>query len=257
MSSVDPEADDAARPGAGRRLPRSLKTSELIAREIVRDIASRNLQPGDALADETAMTAHYGAGRGSVREALRLLETQGFIYLKPGRRGGPVIARIGPEQLGQMLTLYLRMSGATYGNLAEFMTTISPRLAELAANNPDRTLVEATLRNSNRNPCAKMDSSPNEALPGPHAAINMLAGNPVLTMFADAVDAVFTSHTWQATGGEGFLDTASHEHNRIAEAVIEGDGPKARRLMAEHLEHIFEYAQSRLPGLFGKTIEWR
>lgn len=239
-----------------RRLPRSLKTSELIAREIVREISEAKLQPGAALPHENTMVARYQAGRASVREALRLLEAQGLIYLKPGRNGGPVLARTGPQQLGQMLTLYLRMSGATYGDLAEFMRTVSPRLAELAAQNPNRELVMKTMGKTDSNPCALVDADPAED--GPHALVNHLAGNPVLTMFADAVDAVFSSHATAATGGgRDFAEQASAEHKAIAEAVIAGKGRKARELMAEHIDHIVEWVGARVPGLLDKTIEWK
>lgn len=240
-----------------RRLPRSLKISEKIARDLVRDISERKLEAGTPLPHENEMVAQYGVGRASVREALRLLEAQGLIYLKPGRNGGPVLARTGPEQLGRMLTLYLGLSGATYGDLAEFMRTVSPRLAELGAMNPDRELVRSTLSNTNRNPCALVDASLGDDLQGPHELINRLAGNPVLTMFANAVDAVYASHLWGATHGEGFLEVAEQDHKSIAAAVMCGDGPLARRAMAEHLERAFAYAASKVPGIFEQTIEWR
>jgi len=242
-----------------KRLPRNLKRSELIAREIVREIAERHLEPGTALPHETIMMAEYGVGRASVREALRILEAQGLIILKSGRHGGPVLTHTGPEQLGQTLTLFLRMSGFTYGDLAEFMKSVSPRLAELAAMNPERERVRAALSASDCNPCALVNGLPAHDRPelGPHALINMLSGSRVLGMFADAVDALFTGYTWAATQGEDFSDIARRDHRSIADAVLAGDPKWARGAMAEHLEHIFEYCHTKIPGLFQQSIEWK
>jgi GntR family transcriptional repressor for pyruvate dehydrogenase complex len=253
-------AGELAPPEAGvRRLRRSLKTSEIIARDIVREIADRGLQSGAALPHETTMMAQYGVGRASIREALRILEAQGLIFLKPGRNGGPVLAQTGPEQLGNFLTLFLRLSGATYGDLADFMITVSPHLAELAAQNPDRDQVRQALSVTSRNPCALVDLpiTDNVSDFGPHAMINRLSGNPVLTMFADAVDTVFASYSLALTRAEDFLDIAEAEHRAIADAVVAGKPVRARRLMAEHIRHIMDYNRAKAPGIFAQKIEWK
>ena len=66
------------------------KAAMLVAQRIVRDIVRGGLRPGDVLPPERAMLATYETGRGTLREALRLLEFQGVITLRPGPRGGPV-----------------------------------------------------------------------------------------------------------------------------------------------------------------------
>ena len=256
-SRLQDVAATAPQEAAQRRLPRSLKRSELIARDIVKDIAVQGLRPGAPLLPESTMMENYGVGRASIREALRILEAQGLIILKPGRNGGPVVARSGPEQLGQALTLFLRMSGATYGDLASFMRRVSPILAELAARNPDRAKVREALNLSKANPCAMVTEGGFESPDtGPHVTINRLSGEAVLGMFADAVDSVFASHTYALTSGEGFGEVARRDHVEIAEAVLKGEPAKARKAMADHLENIFDYNQRQIPGLFERSVEW-
>ena len=68
---------------------RTIKASERVAQEIVRDIVLRGLQTGDHLPLEAAMVDQYGVSRTSLREALRLLEVQGLISLKPGPAADP------------------------------------------------------------------------------------------------------------------------------------------------------------------------
>ena len=118
---------------------RPAKTAETVAAAIVRDIVSRNLSPGDTLPSEAAMLAHYRVSRASLREALRLLEVQELIRLKPGPGGGPIVTSVDPRNLAKMTTLYLHLGGATYRELFEAVLVMSPISAERAARHSDRT----------------------------------------------------------------------------------------------------------------------
>src|SRR6266540_3841108 len=78
------------------------KLSQRIARQIASEISDRRLRPGDKLEAESTMLARFGVGRPSLREALRILEDQGLIMLKPGPGGGPVVADLGSRQFGRI-----------------------------------------------------------------------------------------------------------------------------------------------------------
>lgn len=55
-----------------------------ISDAIYRYIQMNNLQPGDKLPSERDMSAMLQTSRNSVREALRILEDRGLIYVKQG-----------------------------------------------------------------------------------------------------------------------------------------------------------------------------
>src|SRR2546423_13923105 len=55
------------------------KVYELIADQLLAEISERRLQPGDVIPPERELTRLYRAGRSSVREALRMLESRGVI----------------------------------------------------------------------------------------------------------------------------------------------------------------------------------
>ena len=57
------------------------KAAMLVAQRIVRDIMRSGMSPGDLLPPERIMIETYETGRGTLREALRLLEFQGVISL--------------------------------------------------------------------------------------------------------------------------------------------------------------------------------
>ena len=143
--SSDPQAGGSLPISLAGHVLRALKTSESVAREIVHDIVDARLQQGDGLPSEAAMLQHYGVSRESLREALRLLESQGLITIRRGPGGGPIVGVVDPANLGRMSTLYYYLVGATYGELFDTWVDAETRIAELAARNPDRAAVRAAM----------------------------------------------------------------------------------------------------------------
>jgi DNA-binding FadR family transcriptional regulator len=72
------------------------KLAELIAEQIHRDIAAGRLQAGDSLPSESTIMTSFGASRPPVREAIRILESDGLIAVRRGARGGISVVR--PDQ---------------------------------------------------------------------------------------------------------------------------------------------------------------
>jgi DNA-binding FadR family transcriptional regulator len=54
-------------------------------------IFSGALKPGSRLPSETELANQFGVGRQTIREALRLLELSGFVIMRKGGAGGPII----------------------------------------------------------------------------------------------------------------------------------------------------------------------
>ena len=60
------------------------KVYEQISEQLLAQIGSRRLKPGDALPSERELTQSFGVGRSSIREALRMLESRGVITAANG-----------------------------------------------------------------------------------------------------------------------------------------------------------------------------
>src|SRR5580693_5576995 len=87
-----------ARVSGGRigQLVRAPKTSELIATQLRRQIVRGTVKPGEKLPPETRLMEQFGVSRPTIREAFRILETEGLIVVRPGSRGGAQV--VAPDQ---------------------------------------------------------------------------------------------------------------------------------------------------------------
>ncbi len=219
--------------GPGEKLP------EWLARNIAGDIAGRRLPAGSMLPAEQVMTETFGVGRASIREALRILETQGIISLKRGPGGGPVVADYTGRDFARVATLHLQMWGATYGDLAESLVVTESQLARFAA---ERGRERAPLlRQANvRVRSASDDEEVRAGFRQFHELIDLLSGNSVLNLFASAIRVINrVQPEWSTVDGylvspEGCEQTVA-EHEAITSAIGRGHAARAERLMRDHL----------------------
>src|SRR3954447_656539 len=109
------------------------KAAVLLAQNIVQDAFRERLRPGDMLLPERTMLEEYETGRGTLREALRLLEFQGVISLKPGPGGGPVLMSPPATHLANNLMLLMQLNHAPYRVIVEVRNAVEPMISQLAA----------------------------------------------------------------------------------------------------------------------------
>jgi GntR family transcriptional repressor for pyruvate dehydrogenase complex len=254
---------EAGHPGghmtwSGEFARRTLKTSELVALDIVRDIVSQGLQAGDRLPLEADMLVQYRVSRSSLREALRLLEVQGLIAIRPGPGSGTVVGRVLPGNFARTLTLYLHMSGVTYSELLDAWMLTEPMLAELAARNPDRARVKAALTPF----LGGHDSCHGEMRRIPaglafHDVVADLGANRVLTLEFQAIGFIVAEHILNSATRLELEDQIVDDHGAVALAIIDGKAALARKLMTAHVEHVVEDFKAFWPRRVGEKVQWR
>jgi GntR family transcriptional repressor for pyruvate dehydrogenase complex len=237
---------------------RTSKTSEIVALEIVRNIVAQGLKAGDRLPLEAEMLVQYRVSRSSLREALRLLEVQGLIAIRPGPGSGTVVGRVLPGNLARTLTLYLHMAGSTYDQLLDAWMATEPVLAKLAAQNPDRERVRELMTPflSGAHTHNHDKWSPVEGVDF-HERVAKLADNPVLSLVLNSISFISTEQVLTNPDRGELEDQIVHDHSDLAEAILAGKADKAERLMAEHIRHIVEDFKAFWPRRVGEKIQWR
>lgn len=237
--------------------PRILKTSERVALEIVQDIVEHNRQPGDRLPLEAEMLAHYRVSRSSLREALRLLETQGLLAIRPGAGAGTVVCEPDPANLGRTMTLYFHMADVTYDELLDTWKMVEPMVAELAARNADEDARRDALTPFLADSAAA--GPEHKIIPAGknfHSAVARLSGNRALELLSRAVGSIVSEHILQLKTRvelEGFI---IDDHALLARAIIDGRAALARELMADHVVRVDADFRRFWPQKVGQRVRW-
>jgi GntR family transcriptional regulator, transcriptional repressor for pyruvate dehydrogenase complex len=256
----DDGPDDAAARvhHAGPLTRRPLKRSEEAARLIVREIMDRRLQPGQLVASETAMLESYQVSRESLREALRLLETQGLVELRRGRGGGALVGAVDASHLGRLGTLYYRLEGGTYHDLLEAWVFAESALAEAAACNPGLKARRAAMDAFTRSSFGEGDGhrAPVFEELAFHRAIAGLAENPVLRLMLASVHAVVAPQVISRLDTELTADESSEEHVAIARAVRAGHATRAKQLTDAHTRRLVDACRTQLGDRVDRPIDW-
>ncbi len=114
---------------AAQNLPQKL------SEDILQFIIKNHLRPGNKLPNETVLSDHLGAGRSSVREAMKLLESRNIVEIRQGS-GTYVSARMGvcDDPLG---LVFLEKSPKLILDLLEIRLLVEPTAAAMAAYNAD------------------------------------------------------------------------------------------------------------------------
>lgn len=241
---------------------RTEKVSEAVAREIVRD--SRHLKPGTMLPPEAKMLEQYRVSRASLREAMRLLEVQGLIVIRPGPGGGPMVAEADSLHFGRMASLYFHMHSATHRDTLNARLLLEPIVAGLIAERQDPGQIQAlkeylegsasTAVGTLPNPSAELSAEQRRALEF-HAMLISMSGNPVLTLMVRALqDLRVDQMTGDGVHPEGDIEQV---HADIARAIINGRREDTERLMREHMQDFIEYEERNDPGYLEQTVSWR
>jgi DNA-binding FadR family transcriptional regulator len=113
------------------------RTGELVAEEIRQRILSGELGQGDEIPPEADLLARFGVSRPTLRDGLRILETEGLIRIRRGRFGGAIVLQPTAERAAYQLSLVLRHQGTTMEDLARARSVIEPVCAGLCAARPD------------------------------------------------------------------------------------------------------------------------
>jgi GntR family transcriptional regulator, transcriptional repressor for pyruvate dehydrogenase complex len=254
--------DEAEAPPAPADLPsdRADKISEILARQIVRDIARGRYQPGTMLPPEAVMLERFRVGRASLREALRILEVYGLITIKPGPGGGPLVQAVTARQFARTSTFYFHLHGATFRDLLEARRAIDPMMARLAATSADpaalerlKAAVSDTHQAYEEGNLTRWGRHTDEF----HSLVAGVSGNRILDLFGGSLKELYSERLEHRVVGKGDRPTVLAEHAAIAQAIIRRRPAEAERLMAEHMETFTALTMRLVSGLLDDVLDWR
>lgn len=117
-------------PQVTRRRP---KAAEVVAAQLRRQIVTGSLKPGDKLHPENVLQLEFEISRPTLREALRLLESESLITITRGKHGGARVTAIDLRSAVRQVGVFLQAERTTLQDLWFARTIIEPPTAALLA----------------------------------------------------------------------------------------------------------------------------
>ncbi len=230
------------------------KAASLVAASLRRRIVLGDLAEGDALPNETELMAFYEVSRPTLREALRILETESLISVKRGARGGARVAVPDASVTARHAALVLRMQGTTLEDLFVARLIIEPAAVRLLAERVkgDPAVLEP-LRQLHADMAVATDRAQYAALAARfHEQVIELAGNRTLALVGMILIEIVEPHnraTFNAIDdGAAVVEHAQGDHDKLLKALSKGDGNAAARIWEKHMRGAAERALDALGG---------
>ena len=212
-----------------------------IVDQIQQAIVIGELAPGEKLPSERELCTMFTTSRGTLREALRILEQKKLLTIKLGAGGGAVVRKPNSELITENLLLLTTGGQATSHHLLALTGDLAAQVAGLAATRaggkdvgPLKQLVASLtelLENESRNAdlLVSMDVLLFQELSG-------IAGNPLYGLLLQAALAAIG----RLHGSGGIVDdTLRNRHfqeiRMIVYAVAQNDRKSAKLLARKHI----------------------
>ena len=115
------------------KVTREPKAAVLVAAELRRQIVNGQLKPGDKLHPENVLQGDFAVSRPTLREAMRLLESESLITIGRGKHGGARVTTVDLSSAARQVGVYLQIHGTTLADVWLARTIIEPPAAALLA----------------------------------------------------------------------------------------------------------------------------
>jgi DNA-binding FadR family transcriptional regulator len=218
---------------------RVVRASDEVIQQVKALIFDGKVAPGDQLPSEKDLVRQFRLSRITIRDALRVLESQGFIEIRVGARGGAFVARPDTQQVSESLRNMLRLRQTTLRELAEARLVVEPQVAALAAQ-------RATARDMAIMAQAIADARAALAAHDPyfiphsvafHIALAAAAKNQALLFAVSSFRTLFHEALARLLPANDMARRAVLDHQRILDAIKSRDTGGARDLMHTHLAY--------------------
>jgi DNA-binding FadR family transcriptional regulator len=227
------------------------KVFQDVVAQIQEAILEGRLKTGDTLPSERELKDMFNISRGTLREALRVLEQKGLIEIKLGVGGGSVVKDVNVELVSESLGLLIKSQKVSLNHLAEFREDVEGIVAARAAarhNKTDILDLKALLTKARR--CVEGGISQRNAFieidKQIHMRLAQVAQNPIYISVLHSVhDNIHRYYERFLSMEERELQQNYQDLSDLVKAVEERQTDQARRLARGHVHRFNQYMKRR------------
>lgn len=221
-----------------------------IVQQVEDAIATGRLKPGQRLPSERELVAQFGASRPTVREALRVLESNGLVRSRPGDPNGPEILPFSSHGLAKQMTRLAQVEEMSIAELVAFRMILDGSANLLAARlrtDDELRAIEETLVVMEQAIGVGFEQF-SEADVAFHDAIAAASRNALIQVCNKVVRGVVLSliadKVTRARNSKALMRESLQHHREVWEAIRAGDGPGAARISRQNL---YDYYAGYVP----------
>jgi DNA-binding GntR family transcriptional regulator len=195
-----------------------LPLRDKVVAELRRRIIDGEYAPGDRLTEDR-LADTFGVSRNPVREAIRMLEAEGYLVATPRR--GATVARVSPQDVSDLFDVRLALEV-----LAARLVTERAGAAGVTALDDIVTAARAAVGERRFDDVAELNSRF-------HATICVLSGNALLGGMMDALNGRLW-WVYRQTADRRATDSWA-EHQALVTAIRSGDAEAAGEAARQHV----------------------
>ena len=227
------------------------KVFQNVVEQIQEAIFDGRLETGQALPAERELKEMFNISRGTLREALRVLEQKGLIEIKLGVGGGSIVRTVDTEQITESLGLLIRSQKVSLNHLAQFREDVEGNIAAQAAQLHGKQDIKKLKQllgkalecvekgRSERNSFIETDKQI-------HLTMAEITGNPIYISILRSIHENIHRYYDRFLSME---ETELQENYRdlccMVEAIETGQADRARELARHHVKRFNQYMKNK------------
>ncbi|MEV0802499.1 FadR family transcriptional regulator [Kribbella pittospori] len=234
-----------------------VRAYQRIVEQVEDALARGDLAPGQRLPSERELVAQFAVSRSTVREALRVLESNGVVRSRPGDPNGPEILPFSQSALRKQMVRLARVDELTLAELIGFRMIMDGAAIQVTSRlrTPEQLAdIEETLVAMR----AAIDvdfAAFSEADLAFHDVIAQVSRNSLIQTCNEVVRGVVLSlisdKIAHASNSRALMLESLQHHAEVVEAIRAGDGHAAARIARQNM---YDYYAGYVPEPERETL---
>lgn len=227
------------------------KVFQDVVEQIQKAIFEGRLKTGDTLPAERELKKMFNISRGTLREALRVLEQKGLIEIRLGVGGGSVVKAVDTEQISESIGLLIQSQKVSLHHLAEFREDVEGIVAAHAAEkSSSHDIAKLKQLLDQAQACVEKGSSQRNAFIDIDKQIHMtiadITGNPIyISVLKSIHDNIHRYYDRFLSMEKRELQENYQDLCDLVQAIKNASTDRARRIAQNHVKRFNQYMQKR------------
>jgi len=227
-----------------------VRAYQRIVEQVEDALASGELKPGQRLPSERELVTQFAVSRSTVREALRVLESNGVVRSRPGDPNGPEVLAFSNGGLAKQMTRLARVDQLSLAELIAFRMILDGSASLLAAQlrSPEQLVEMESTIDVMRGAIDMGYEAFSEADMAFHDSIARASRNALIQVCNEVVRGVVLSLVTvkisRSRNRKALMRESLAHHEEVLDAVRSGDGHAAAKVARQNL---YDYYAGYVP----------